>query len=323
MNRSTALRLGGSAAAVAAGGAFFPARVRAATSPPLRIVGARNDSGAEIYYAQDLGMYADAGLDAHPEALNATATMAAAVLAGDVTIAGMTIPGLALAHEKGLPLVIVAPSAIYSSAAPTAGIFVLKDSPYKKAADLDGKTLTTLDISNMGYYGAKAWIDRNGGDSKTIKWFEMPESAALAAMQAGRVDAAEVSEPTLDLAIHGPDARLLAPCYDAIGDAFLISAFFTSAAFAKAHPDVVRRFCDVILKAGAWANKNHPQSAKILEKYIGVPIPPSNTRATYSERVRPADAQPVLDVLLHYGALKKPLRAVDLFAPAVIPTSSG
>jgi sulfonate transport system substrate-binding protein len=316
MNRSAALRLGGSAAAAAAGCAFFPARAGAqSTSVPLRIVGARNESGAVLYYAQDLGMFADAGLDVHAEALNATATMVAAVLAGDVTIAGITIPAFALAHEKGLPLVIIAPTAIYSSAAPTAGIFVLKDSPYKKAADLNGKTLTTLDISNMGYYGAKAWIDRNGGDSKTIKWFEMPESAALAAMQAGRVDAAEVSEPALDLAIHGPDARLLASCYDAIGDKFLIGGYFTSAAFAKAHPDIVQRFCDVILRAGVWANKNHPQSAKILEKYLGMPIPPTNTRATYSERFRPADAQPVLDVMLHYGALKSPIRAADLFAP--------
>ena len=305
----------------AAGCGFFPARARAQTlSVPLRIVGARNDSGAVLYYAQDLGMFADAGLDAHPEALNATATMVAAVLSGDVTIAGITIPAFALARERGLPLVIIAPTAIYSSAAPTAGIFVLKDSPYKKAADLNGKTLTTLDISNMGYYGAKAWIDRNGGDSKTIKWFEMPESAALAAMQAGRVDAAEVSEPALDIAIHGPDARLLAPCYDAIGDKFLIGGYFASAAFAQAHPDVVQRFCDVILRAGVWANKNHAQSAKILEKYIGIPIPPSNTRATYSERLRPADAQPVLDVLLRYGALKKPLRAAaNLLRPGASP----
>jgi ABC-type nitrate/sulfonate/bicarbonate transport system substrate-binding protein len=296
-----------------AGCGFFPARAGAqALSVPLRIVGARNDSGAEIYYAQDLGMYADAGLDAHPEALNATATVAGAVLSGDVVIGGMTIPGLALAHERGLPLVIVAPSAIYSSAAPTAGIFVLKDSPYKKAADLNGKTLTTLDISNMGYYGAKAWIDRNGGDSKTIKWFEMPESAALAAMLAGRVDAAEVSEPALDIAIHGPDARLLAPCYDAIGDKFLISAFFTSAAFAKAHPDIVQRFCDVILRAGAWANKNHPQSAKILEKYIGVPIPPSNTRATYSERVRPAPLRCAEEAAASSGPLRAGDSAFDL-----------
>ena len=309
MNRAAALRLGASAATVAFCGAQ--------TSAPIRIIGARNDSGAEIYYAQELGWYAEAGLDARTEAINASSTVAGAVLSGNATFGGMTIPALALAHERGLPIAIVAPAAIYSSATPTAGIFVLKDSPFKKAADLNGKTLTTLDISNMGYYGAKAWIDKNGGDSKTIKWFEMPESAALAAMKAGRVDAAEVSEPALDVAIHGPDARLLAPCYDAIGDHFLISAYFASLDYAKAHPDVVQRFCDVIVRAGAWANKNHAQSAKILEKYIGVPIPASNTRASYTERVRPADAQPVLDVLLQYGALKKPLRAADLFAPQI------
>jgi ABC-type nitrate/sulfonate/bicarbonate transport system substrate-binding protein len=107
----------------------------------------------------------------------------------------------------------------------------------------------------------------------------------------------------------------LASCYDAIGDKFLIGGYFTSAAFAMAHPDIVQRYCDVILRAGVWANKNHPQSAKILEKYLGIPIPPTNTRATYSEHFRPADAQPVLDVMFHYGALKSPIRAADLFAP--------
>jgi NitT/TauT family transport system substrate-binding protein len=266
VKRAAALRLGSAAASAAVCSLFVPVRGDAQTlGAPIRIIGARNDSGAEIYYAQELGMYADAGLDARPEAINASATVAGAVLSGDASIGGMTIPGLALAHQRGLPLVIIAPAAMYSSATPTAGIFVLKDSPYKKAADLNGKTLTTLDISNMGYYGAKAWIDRNGGDSKSIKWFEMPESLALSAMQAGRVDAAEVSEPALDAAIHGPDARLLASCYDAIGDRFLISAYFTSADYARTHPDAVRRFCDVILRAGAWANKNHAQSAKILE----------------------------------------------------------
>jgi ABC-type nitrate/sulfonate/bicarbonate transport system substrate-binding protein len=316
MKRASALRFGASAGAAAMYGSIAPARIGAqATNATINIIGARNDSAGIVYYAQDLGYYAQAGLDASVQALNASNAVVGAVLAGTATFGGMTIPGIALAREKGIPIVIAAPSAVYSSATPTAGIFVLKNSPYKKASDLNGKTLTTLDISNMGYYGAKAWIDRNGGDSKTIKWFEMPESAALAAMQSGRVDAAEVSEPALDNAIHGPDARLLASCYDAIGDKFLIAAYFTSVEYAKAHPDVVGRFCDVLLRAAAWANKNHAASGKILEKYIGSPVPPTNTRASYAERVRPADAQPVLDVLFQYGALKKPQHAADLFAP--------
>lgn len=296
----------------------MPARASAQSgSPPIVALGSHSDSAAEIYYAQDLGLYAAAGLNVNVQASNDASAVAGAVLNGNAAIGSITIPGFALAYERGLPLVIVAPGAIYSSATPTAGIVVLKNSPFKTAADLNGKTLTTLDIHNMGYYGAKTWIDRNGGDSNSVKWYEMPESLALAAMRAGRVDAAEVSEPVLDDAARSPDARVLASCYDAIADRFLINAYFTSAEYARAHPDVVQRFCDVILRAGAWANKNHVASGKILEKYIGVPVPPSNTRATYAERVQPADAQPVLDVLVRYGALKKPLRAADLFAPQI------
>ncbi|MGA2391940.1 MAG: ABC transporter substrate-binding protein [Candidatus Lustribacter sp.] len=314
-SRASALRLGGAFAAAAA---FFPARGRAQSAGvPIVALGSHSDSGAEIYYAQDQGMCAAAGLTVNLQTATDPSAVAGAVLSGNAAIASITIPGFALAHERGLPLAIVAPGAIYSSAAPTAGIVVLKNAPFKTAADLNGKTLTTLDIHNMGYYGAKAWIDRNGGDSSTVKWYEMPESLALAAMRAGRVDAAEVSEPVLDDAVRSPDARLFASCYDAIAERFLINAYFTSADYARAHPEIVQRFCDVILRAGAWANKNHAQSGKILEKYIGVPVPPANTRATYAERVRPADAQPVLDVLVQYGALKKPLRAADLFAPGL------
>ena len=82
-------------------------------------------------------------------------------------------------------------------------------------------------------------------------------------------------------------------------------------------PDTVRKISSVLLAAGAWANRNRPQSAKILEKYSGVPVPPSSTRVTYAERIRPADVQPVLDMLLNYGVLKTPMRAGDLFASQI------
>jgi len=46
-------------------------------------------------------------------------------------------------------------------------------------------------------------------------------------------------------------------------------------------------------------------------------VPPTNTRVTYAERTRPADVQPVLDLLAKYGVLSSPLKAADLFAPQV------
>jgi NitT/TauT family transport system substrate-binding protein len=264
-------------AAVVAMFATGPAAAQNA-APSITVGGTANDSGGQVFYAQ------------------------------------LTIPGIALARQNGVPIVIIAPTSIYSSAAPTSGIIVLKNSPVRNASDLDGKVVATRDISNMSYYGAKAWIDKNGGDSKSIKWIEISDTQTVPAMLAGRVDAASVSEPALDDAIHGPDARMLAPVYDAIGDKFLIAAYFTTEEYARAHPDAVRTFAKVIVAAGLWANRNRALSAKILEKYAGVAVAPGTTRVTYAELMRVADVQPVLDMLQQYGVLKSPIHAGDLFA---------
>ena len=289
------------------------------TDAPIVFAGTANDSGGENFYAADLGMFAKAGLNVTVQALNNPGAAVAAVVGGSVTVGSLTIPGIAAAREKGLPVKIIAPTSIYSSATPTSGIIVLKNSAIKKASDLNGKTIATRDLSNMSYYGAKYWMDKNGGDSKTVKWVEVPDPQTVPAMLAGRVDAASVSEPALDDALRSPDARMLAACYDAIGDKFTIAAYIVTEDYARAHPDIVRKLSAVIMAAGAWANKNRAASAKILEKYSHVPVPPDSKRVTYAERIRPADTQPVLDMLLQYGVLKTPMRADDLFASQVLP----
>ena len=280
---------------------------------------APNDSSGTLLYAADLGNFEKAGLNVQMTVLTNPAPMTAAVAGGSVTIAGVPITQAALAREKGLPIVMIAPLSLYLSSSPTNAIIVLKNSPLRKAADLNGKTVATRDLANMSYFGAKAWIDKNGGDSKTIKWVEISDTQDVAAMQAGRIDAASVSEPALDAALQG-DARVLGSVFDAIASRFLVAGCFTSEAYAKAHPDVVRTFADVIESTSRWANANRAASGKILEKYAQAPVLPGSTRVTYAERIRAADVQPVLDLLLTYGLLKGPMRASELFS-GVVPAS--
>ncbi len=291
-------------------------RAGAQSSDAIVVASPPNDSSGEVFYAVDMGFFAKAGLNVTVMPMNNAGAIAPAIASGAVAIGNLTVPSIAVARDKGVALTIIAPGAVYSSAAPTSGIIVLKNSPLKKASDLNGKTLATRDITNLSYYGANAWIDKNGGDSKSVHWIEISDTADVAAMQQNRIDGASVSEPALDDAIHG-EGRMLGAVYDAIGDKFVTSAFFTTVGYAKAHPDVMRKFAAAILAAGKWANQNHAASAKIMEKYAGVPIPPENTRVTYSERLRAADAQPVLDMLMRYGVIKAGTRAADLFSPTV------
>lgn len=140
--------------------------------PEITVGATPNDSGGTPFYAEALGLFKKHGLNVKVEPFENPGAVAAAVVGGSLTIGTLTIPGIAVAREKGLPLVIVAPSAVYSSATPTSGIIVIRNSPIANASDLNGKTIATRDIADLSYYGALYWVDKNGGDSKTLRWVD-------------------------------------------------------------------------------------------------------------------------------------------------------
>jgi NitT/TauT family transport system substrate-binding protein len=281
---------------------------------PLPSSAAPNDSAAPMLYATDLGYFKDAGLDVTVTLMNNAVT---ALAGGAVAIAAMPVSQVAIAREKGIPFVFVAPLSLYVSAVPDHALIVLKSAPFRKASDLNGKTIATRDLANMSYFGASAWLDKNGGDSKSVHWYELSDTLALAALQAGRIDAASISEPALDPVMQSGDVRSLGSIFDAIAPRFLVAGCATTEAFAKAHPDEMRAFADTIARTNAWANANHGKSGAILAKYVGAPVPPTATRAVYADRLHAADVQPVLDLLFTFGQLKTPAKAGDLFSPVI------
>ena len=289
-----------------------------AASPEIEVAGIPNDTGALMFYAADLGLYEKAGLRVKVTSLNNSGSIAPAIASGTIQFGSFPVTVAALARDKGLPLVMIAPSGLYLSTSPIAGLLVAKNSEIRTAADLNGKTIATRDLSNMSYFAAKQWMDKNGGDSKTIRWLEIPDTNDVAAIAAGRIEAASVSEPALDDALRSGTVRSLAPVYDAIGKRFLIAGYYTSTDFAVSHADVVRKFAAAIGAAARWANDNRAQSALILQKYAGAPVLPGSTRVTYAERLQATDVQPILDVLQNYGLLKIPMQAKDLFSPVAL-----
>ena len=212
---------------------------------------------------------------------------------------------------------MIVPGALYLSTVLTNALLVLKDSALKQAADLNGKTIATRDLANMSYLGARAWLDKNGGDSNSVHWLEIADPQHVAAMQSGRIAAASVGEPALDDALRGGQVKALGRVFDAIAPRFLIAGFFTTESFARTNSDIAAKFASVVTQASHWANQrqNHAQSGQMLEKYAMAPVLPDSTRIVYAEQTRAADIQPVLNLLLTYGFLKEPMRAGELVSP--------
>ncbi|HXP92824.1 MAG TPA: ABC transporter substrate-binding protein [Candidatus Binatia bacterium] len=283
-------------------------KIRVATSP--------NDSGAEAFYAQDMGFFKKAGLDVEVIAIGNASLIHSGVLSGSIDIGSTSMPPAALAHERGLPYVLIAPGAVYSSRTPTSALVVAKNSPIKTASDLNGKTIGVRDLTNVGSVATEAWIDKNGGDARSIKFVELPDSAAAPAVVQGRVDAASIAEPFLDEALK-LDTRVLAPTYSAIANEFMIGAWFSTLDYAKAHPDIIRKFAAVVLETARWANKNQARSAQILAKYAKVTVSSTMARVGYAERLAPSQIQPLIDAAARYGTIKASFPASDLFAPGI------
>jgi NitT/TauT family transport system substrate-binding protein len=275
-----------------------------AQTAPISMETTPVDSAAEPYFAYDAGMFKAAGLDVELQsgALNGSA-IATAVAAGSLDVGVSNIVSIAQAHAKHIPFVVIGPGGLYTSRTPSTYLFVPNASPYKTAADLNGKTIGVNTLRGLPQYGLQAWLDKNGAHSETVKFTEVGPVDMLVALSSGRIDAGAFVEPFATQA-RSIGRAVCAP-FDAIGSSFLITVFFTTRDWAEAHRDAVRRLQDAIAKTAAWANKNHAQSGDILMKYAKLDAATLKTmqRTIFLERLEAAQLQPVIDLTAKYGGV--------------------
>jgi NitT/TauT family transport system substrate-binding protein len=281
------------------------ASVRADTGP-LRIGVNPVDASGQAYYAQELGFYAKAGLAATDvQTMASGAAQAAAIAGGSIDISIANIVTLAQAHARGVPFTLIAGGGLYSTTAPNALLMVAERSPLSSAKDLNGKTVAVSIVKSIADFSVDAWMDQNGGDSKTLRYVEMPLSDMSPALVQGRVDAALVLEPFVPAARAA--CRSIGKPYDAIAPHFLVAGYFTTQEWAQRNPDVVRKFREAMTQAADWANVNHDRSGEILvaRAKLNAADVKLMVREIYQERLDPALIQPVIDAAAKYGGIAR------------------
>jgi NitT/TauT family transport system substrate-binding protein len=311
--------LTGLSTAAAAFAMRAPGAAQGTAPVTIRIATVPIDVGAEIYYAVDMGFLAKAGIAADIQSMSNSSAIFAGVAAGALDVGFGNIGSIATAVKKNIPFTIIAPGGMYSDAAPTTELVVAKTSPIRSARDLNGKIIAVNALKNITQFAPQAWLDKNGGDSSTVKFLELPFPQMIPALTSGRVDAAIIAEPTL--AEAKADTRVLSNAFSAIAPEFLIGAWVATTPWANAHLDVVKRFAEAIRETAIWANKaqNRPRSAQILARYTksDPALLARQTRALYAERLTAASMQPQIDVTAKYGGLPASFSAEELiFSPA-------
>ncbi len=293
-----------------AGAAMWMAGVqRGAAIGPIR-AGVSSEDGYEAWYALETGLFSKAGLDVQSQMVQNGPAAAAAIIGGSLEIAAGNIVSVAQAHDRGLPVVLLAPSVLYVGAAANNALVVMRDSPIRTAKDLEGKPIGSFSLQGILGLATSAWIDKNGGDSKRVQFVEIAAAQTVAALQRGTIAAGIMIDPFLTTA--GDQVRIIARPEDALGSRLISTGWFTTSDWANQNAVAARAFASAMADAARWANdpKNRSQATDIVAKYLGRRV--DLGKQFYALSFDSDPVQPILDAAYHYKFINHPVTVEQL-----------
>ncbi|MBV9439928.1 MAG: ABC transporter substrate-binding protein, partial [Candidatus Eremiobacteraeota bacterium] len=276
--------------------------------------GLPEDSATPVLYAISSGAFRRAGLDVSLQPQRSGPAVTSGVVGGSYQIGKASLNPLVDAHAKGVPLVVVAPGGMSTADHPIAGLMVKVDSPIKTASDLNGKTIAVGALNDIFTLAMRSWMDRNGGDSTSLKLVEIPISAIAEAIAQGRVAAGSANEPILGGALASGKVRVIAHTFDAIAPRFMFTAWFTTRAWAEANRSTVASFARVVGSAAAFANANPGKTVDDIAKFTGIDpaVVARMPRTQAATSLDPALVQPVIDAAARYKDIPSRFDAKEL-----------
>ncbi|MGA2393665.1 MAG: ABC transporter substrate-binding protein [Candidatus Lustribacter sp.] len=272
------------------------------------------EGDALLFLAQSEGYFARAGLQLDVQTMTSGEATAAAIIGGDIAIGSMNTMSLAVAHQNGTALVAIGGGPMYESSHLGSQFMVAKTSAIASGADLNGKTVAVNVLRGSAQLASQAWIDKHGGDSKTVQWVEMPFSLMQAALESGRINAALITQPFATTA--QATCRSLGSPNDAIASRFLNGVYVTTSTWVAAHRSAAARVREALNKAAHWYNTDPAASVGAVATLTkqDPAVVARSVRTLFGEEVTPALLQPVIDLGARYGILKRSFPAAEIIA---------
>lgn len=301
--------------AVAGAALLAPRRLGAQTLEKIRFTGVPTDDMTPIFYALKTGMYQKAGIDMEMIPATSGSTATTAVVSGTYEMGKSSPVAVLLGRLRGLPVVIIGHGPLWDAKNPFTRTLVAADSPIRTASDLNGKLLATAGLNDLAQLGVFAWTDKNGGDAKTLRWVEMPNSAQGAALIEHRIDACTMNEPQVTAALETGKTRVLADGFTAIADRFPIGVYMSHADFAAKHPDVIKKWVSVTYEATKYTNTHRAETAAMMSDVTKIPL------AVFTKMVRVEDGttsdptmlQPLIEVAAKYKYIPRSFPAKEAY----------
>jgi len=299
--------------------AALTARPAAAAPTTVHIGSALEDTVRPLLWGIDAGVFRKHGLEINVDGMGSGAATTAAVVGGALDIGHSSLLTVFSAHARGVPIQLVAQGWNYIKSDPRGGLLVRKDAPFQTGRDLNGKTFAASAIGDLKSLIIRAWVDQHGGDSKSLKFVELPASAEVAALQAGRVDGIVAFDPWIDMALASGTIRAFTDPNDAIADHYLVTGWIARTEYIAANPTTVRKFYAGMRTSATYANGHDKEMAPVLAPFFHQSFADiaKSRHLPLATSLDVREIQPVIDVCYKYGALPRTFPAAELIADVI------
>ena len=309
-------------AALAAAPVLIPSRGRAQAAPAtIRVGSPPSESVTPLVYAIRAGLFERAGIKIDFTKTASGAGTLAGVVGGALDIGVSSMVSVVLGPPRGVPFKLVAPMGLWLPSS-EGGLVVATSSPLRTAKDFNGKIFSAAAVNDLSDLAMRVWMDQNGGDAKSLKVVEIPQSAALAAIEQGRIDGVGLTDPAFAVAVASGKVRFVANINSAISPRYLLGGMVSMSGWVERNHAAAERFARVIAEASTYVNGHPDETQSDVVDFTGIDrsLLARMKRTLYTPTLNAAEIQPVIDVAVRYKVFEKGYPATELISDAAVGT---
>lgn len=290
------------------------------TLPTLRVFGPGIDGYKAVYYGVKAGIFRKYGLNVVTSLVNNGSAAAAALVGGTADVAFVNALTVFQAHSRNVPMQYIAPAVLLLPNRPATVALVLKESTIRTGRDLNGKTLASSGLHDVNSAVFYDWVDKTGGDWKTMRQIEVPLSVGAAFLQEHRADVVILNEPAVSQALSSDQVRVLVNPFVALDGPVEAAGFAVMAPAVEKNRDLYANFARALHEASVYTNTHLAQTVDLVASYSGATpdVVAHSVRMVDPEYLEIRYLQPLLDVCAKFGLIDKAFPADEIISPAAV-----
>jgi NitT/TauT family transport system substrate-binding protein len=327
MHARTALSIAALALGLAACGSGGGSASPASSSPggavtPVTVGYVPYADDASLFLAKESGYFTRHGLDVTLTPAANPIAVVSSMVSGQEQFGFITTPVLVNVNAKGTPLKCVSTVDGQQPTDPAKDgtmLVAAKGSGITSVKDLAGKKVATVQLSSLNSLALEVLAKRSGISPTSFQLIQMPFPQMPAALSQGRVQAAVIVSPFVNVAVKNGATVIDHPNVVLFGGG-TVTCLGALSSYISQHPATVAAFHSALDEAIAYSETHQAAAKATLAKYMSL------TPDVAQQQILSTNWNPVLDpasinqiegYMKQFGVIKKTIPASTMiWAPA-------